>query len=446
MKEKMLRWIISFGIVVLIGVIAAEPAYSDNETGTLPRSSWFAFTSDPQFPWTDKTDEGVSETEEAKKARSRELITQQYDSINSLKRELGDRLAAVLVNGDLTAFGHWSELQTYYNELLPRLKPRVFIGLGNHDYGNNVDDCFENRCATDSVRKFVDWARQTGVTNMDIYEHSDYTFPSLATLTTGSLAYSVDIGDVHVIQLNNYAGYSRTWEGFVSAEARKFRFEISPSTRWLERDLALARQKGQIIIVNMHQPEIDGLSNLLSRYGVTAVFTGHFHGSSGNSWLFAGVPAFTIGSASQSTWLLAELDRVEKKLRVYGVERNDPTKKRLIRVLDVIQDVGSAPVPAPDYHITFFNSGGYVARYSVSWNVDGKPSTVSTGALLLGNKRTFLIPGNATEIQAFGENWTGLVWEPLRTIFDVRVLPTGKNQCFKTWGTTLNAAWNQSEC
>ena len=42
------------------------------------------------------------------------------------------------------------------NDSIARLKQPVYLGLGNHDYENNVNDCADNSCARRSVYWFVD--------------------------------------------------------------------------------------------------------------------------------------------------------------------------------------------------------------------------------------------------------------------------------------------------
>lgn len=61
------------------------------------------FTSDPQFPWVDiNRPSGENEL----KSQSRELITKQYNDISRLINIYQRDTRGIIVNGDLTAFGH----------------------------------------------------------------------------------------------------------------------------------------------------------------------------------------------------------------------------------------------------------------------------------------------------------------------------------------------------
>lgn len=98
-------------------------------------ASYFVFTSDPQYPWTKRTDEGLSEDQGWAKQESETRIRAQYSSINQAHNTYGKQLKAVFINGDLTAFGHYWQLQTMY-PLFRILTPPYYLGLGNHDYKN----------------------------------------------------------------------------------------------------------------------------------------------------------------------------------------------------------------------------------------------------------------------------------------------------------------------
>ena len=65
----------------------------------------------------------------------------------------------MIVNGDLTAFGRGHELE-WYKEIYGKLIPRVYPGLGNHDYANNVDECAQNQCANRMVLYLRDEVRR----------------------------------------------------------------------------------------------------------------------------------------------------------------------------------------------------------------------------------------------------------------------------------------------
>jgi hypothetical protein len=47
------------------------------------------FTSDPQYPWTEKTDAGETQTDSERDSRSKWLIETQYDDIASFRKNFG---------------------------------------------------------------------------------------------------------------------------------------------------------------------------------------------------------------------------------------------------------------------------------------------------------------------------------------------------------------------
>ena len=93
----------------------------------------------------------------------------QRRSIYDLNRRLENKPKALIMNGDLTNYGHTYELTKFKvvsNEFRLRKKinfPEIFqeewmslplkllVGLGNHDYEINIDDCAGNRCANNML-------------------------------------------------------------------------------------------------------------------------------------------------------------------------------------------------------------------------------------------------------------------------------------------------------
>lgn len=102
-----------------------------------------------------------------------------------------------------------------------------------------------------------------------------------------------------------------------------------------------------------------------------------------------------------------------------------------------------SPQNAADGWVSFVNMSGYVARYTFKYTLDGKTLSLSTGNMELGKEQHFTIPGRATNILVKGEGMTGLLWEPWRTTFE-KTFTTPPNQCFKSFGTTLNQQWDNN--
>lgn len=368
-------------------------------------------------------------------------------SMNSLIEQVGKAsVEGVIMNGDITEYGHEAELSTM-EEIYGKLSVTLYPGLGNHDYANNVDDCWENNCANRMVLYLRDRVRALNIKNFDYGEREYYKFPEIVKEHYGSLAYSWDIKNVHFVQLNNFPTYTRSWSSYVSGKARRYAFNITSSLGWLEKDLAKARSQGKAIIINFHDPydkwESTEFKNIIEKYRVSAIFFGHYHNNLGiyrNRAKYGNVPAFYCGSSIRHKYLLVNFTNDQLIVdKVYsddgGVRRERDGAYSLITVREDIQP------PPSDGSITFFNEGGYVAKYELVYYLDGKKKTHETGKLALGNKKTYTLPGRATRIRVKGMAMTGLVWDPWKTIFDESVSNV-TTKCYKSYNTTLNPKWN----
>lgn len=301
----------------------------------------WVFTSDPQYPWTERSDNGLEESTSQKLARSKALLEAQYTNVADYRRAHGGPAAVpVMINGDMTAFGHADQRKFIASLLAHTLNNQYDYGLGNHDYANNVDDCFLNNCAGGSVKDFIDRYRgKTGSMDLTTRNSGGLTY-------SGSLAYSKSYGDVHVVQLNNEPTYSVNFTAGSALTFNKIRYEISHSLDWLERNLKDARAQGKVIILNMHNPGDwkDGYAKggrfreMIERYGVTAVFAGHFHlhlGGYKRPDFFGSVPVFVSGSASQQTYLTADFSEDRKQLTVSRVTNNNWRGRSVEAVIEV---------------------------------------------------------------------------------------------------------------
>lgn len=301
------------------------------------------FVSDPQYPWTDLTDLDISDPN--KEARSKELIGLQYSDIASFRKlNGGASRIPVMINGDITAYGHGGERSYMKSVLDDKLEGLYDYGLGNHDYANNVNDCFLNNCAAGSLNDFKDryWGK---VESMDLAAKGQ----GFGKAYYGSLAYSKSFGEVHMVQLNNEPTYSvRFSSGNPFAPTD---FEISPALDWLEQDLKSARERGKIIILNLHKAsEWDGsddqqsrFQRMIEQYKVTAIFGGHDHWKAGRyfDWnmdqRFGTVPVFLSGSASQQTYLIASFSRDRQSLTVSIVQRSNWPSREVAEVIPVLR-------------------------------------------------------------------------------------------------------------
>ncbi len=331
-KSKLL---VCFALAVIIPV-----AYGASSTET-PRH--MVFVSDPQYPWTDLTDDGLPDP--SKEVRSKELIALQYSDISSFRRMNGGASRIpVMINGDITAFGHGGERSYMKSVFENELEGIYDYGLGNHDYANNVDDCFLNNCAAGSVNDLKERYWGT-VDSMDLGVRSS----GLGKVIYGSLAYSKSFGDVHLVQLHNEPTYSVSFSAgnpFASTV-----FEITPALDWLERDLKSARAQGKIIILNMHKvydwdgngEQIARFRQIIEEHRVTAIFGGHDHWGAGEwrRWegkeRFGDVPVFLSGSASQQTYLITGFSNDGQSLTVSVVENSNWPSRKTVSVIPVVR-------------------------------------------------------------------------------------------------------------
>lgn len=329
-------------VALLLSTAFLSSVYADDT----PRHMVFA--SDPQYPWTDQSHSGGNETAEVRDLRSAAFIEAQYNSIQEFRNQHGGSKAVpVMINGDITAFGHEAQ-RTYMKGTLAKiLNDEYDYGLGNHDYANNVDDCLLNNCAAGSVDDFIDryWGK---VDNMDLGAKD----ASFGRTYYGSLSYSRTMGDVHWVQLHNEPTYEVNFTAGSALLFNKRDYEITHSLDWLEKDLKAARDKGKIIILNMHKPArwdakewggdsglVDRFREMIARYGVVAVFAGHLHEYLGKftytSETFGRVPVFLSSSADKGGYLIVTMSEDKAWLFVNIVENNDWSARRIIASLPI---------------------------------------------------------------------------------------------------------------
>ena len=388
------------------------------------------FISDTQYPWTAKDDDGKPIGKEEKKKQSTISNENHVKSINSLIPKVNN-LVGTILNGDITAYGHDWQLEEF-ERIWKGLKVKKYLGLGNHDYMNNVNNCYQNNCANRMVNYMKDHIKGLGF-KADWKEKDYYEFPSLVKESDGSLAYSWNQGHVHFVQLQNFPLYTKSWSNYLAGNAKRYTYNIKNSLNWLDNDLAKARKTGKAIILNFHDSKEHWASgftaikaaelkqqflDIINKYEVTAVFCGHFHKLVGKHGSYGTIPIIYSGAASQSTYILANFTK--DKLIIDKVSSVNGGATRTNLGSYALKKPVKNLVPTPtDGRITFFNEGGYVAKFYISYKLDGKDVAYNTGNMALGNKKTYDIAGRATNVYINGKSKTFLVWNPWKTIFNV---------------------------
>lgn len=335
-----MKWLESKRLWACFALLFVTPFVSGITLAETPRH--IVLASDSQYPWSDLTDNNQSDPN--KEARSKELLELQYSDISSFRSlNGGASRIPVMINGDITAFGHGGERSYMKGVFEKKLEGLYDYGLGNHDYANNVDDCFLNNCAAGSINDLKDryWGKAP---SMDLAGRSE----GLKTIFYGSLAYSKDFGDVHLVQLNNEPTYTVSFSS--GNPIAPTVFEITHALDWLEGDLKKAREQGKIIILNMHKvyrwqgsdEQISRFRKMVEQYKVTAVFGGHDHWGAGSySWgardYFGNVPVFMSGSASQQTYLIASFSSDGQSLVVNVVSNSNWPSRKVAKVIPVLK-------------------------------------------------------------------------------------------------------------
>ncbi len=295
--------------------------------------------SDPQIYWACKTTECESSAS-GEKAQGELSNDWHVKSINKLVSKIPfDKFGGVIVNGDLTAFGHSHEYDAfikYYES--KNFKHNLYTGLGNHDYGkNNVNDSWQNNCALRMVDYMVNRARSYNPRSLDVVEKSYYKFPSRRHDFTGSLGYTFDIGKFRFVQLHNYPTWQTSFNGWNFGKARRDSVNIKSSMNFVKKELQKDRNK--VFIFNWHDAKeyFDGKSrkqfaDMCNNNKCPAVFAGHFHNINGKYTDYVGsrkrIPVYLSGSASYNKYLkvrfqkdritITKINSVSGNVKEYG--------------------------------------------------------------------------------------------------------------------------------
>jgi hypothetical protein len=212
---------------------------------------------DPQVSWWTATDWPAGCSVGDVKCASNVEMTDRVNAIKAITTTNGGKWPdghaitppeGLVINGDLTAFWQKSFIAPYnkdepgdyrrhFVDGLPNMN--VLPGLGNHDYANNVNDCYSsissgsNGCA----RAAVDYMRYL------LSSATEPNFPGqqIESWDRDSLSYSWTRGNYRFIQMNLYPLYARS------------EIDIKPSVSWLKAELTRAKAEGRYVILNSHE-------------------------------------------------------------------------------------------------------------------------------------------------------------------------------------------------
>lgn len=330
--NKMIKSITLSASILVGTIMVGTTAFADIDYS-------FVVTSDPQFPWTAKTDDGIYQSDSDLRAESAALILNQYDSINDYSTSIGNKVIHTYVNGDVTAYGQGSQWSRM-DQLFSRLKMPYSYGLGNHDIENNFEDTFLNQAWRITFNRMHTYRPHNWISK-DTWKE-DYFFESKHV---GSLNYSQKIADFRMITANNYPTMHLS-----CSEGPGPTYWLTPGMDYIERQLEEARSANQPAILYIHKPNDWKLGSdpqgrfkaMVEKYydngTLRAVFAGHYHKTIGKvsyPQYFGKVPVYSSGSASQKTYLTAEVDHSKNEMKIYRVIGNVWEKKQLIDTIAI---------------------------------------------------------------------------------------------------------------
>lgn len=340
--------------------------------------SYIAFMSDTQYPWNACTDDqycdqatygfnkqctGCTQVSHCTKNNdeSERTIVSQLNSIADFGWSIGGpQKLSVMINGDITSYGHGDEwdkmtqpgnkglLQAYFRQAgFP-----FYFGLGNHDYLNNLSDCASDGCVANSLERV--YSSGSGGAQPFVPDKAYYdVWPSASNRHQGSFSFYVDLADdIRLIQLN---GYPTAFPNSYVHLAKDYVLDTSNVISWLKDKLNTNRK----VILCLHQPDDwqpqlstvynkntpsdvqdaanTAFTNFISQYKdkILGVFAGHYHYSAGEytnySKNFGGIPVFLSGSVMYRSYLIAAV--YSDRLEVYLVCDNDWGNKQLIKTI-----------------------------------------------------------------------------------------------------------------
>lgn len=381
---------------------------------SLHDTTYMIITSDPQYPWKPEYD-GVKGDCGEEGACSRALIEAQYASINRFVRN--KHVLGTFINGDLTAFGHGWQIG-YMRTAIKSLRTPVYLGLGNHDYENNVNDCYENSCVRESVHWFREHMAAMPLDAFDVREDRYYNFPSNRTDIHGSLGWTKRFSDLTVIQVNNYPEYETYAQGWNFGSARREQIFINDGMRWLEGQLRRERAAGQAIIVMSHIGSGSAaFTALLNRYEVSALFAGHEHEWIGPEpfWNKGQVPVFFSGSAVHRSYLIAERNYNNPELKLWVVEDNNEYNRRLAATIPLKRTPRYIDSELKSW-ITIKDTAYLDGELRVRFNFTNRTRSERTEPSYVGDVDAFRIPAWANHMTVHLERRQGAPTNPWRTV------------------------------
>lgn len=377
-----------------------------------------------------------SDSVEIIKKLSKEYMSNHSASMNAYTADNGgiNKVKGVIINGDLTEYGNSDELKAYKENYDDKITATIYPGLGNHDISNNFRDdngngCAYNHCFNRMIVYYYNKIAKLKNVTFDAFDGGvTYGNGEAKHAYSGSFAYSWDEGNVHFVQLNNYPNYTATSSffypgGFEMLDAgTRYDVEWKSALSWLKRDCAIARNKGQAIILNFHDwnghfTDKTDFDQILIDYKVSAVFTGHIHNQCEkieSKRIAAGTYTniFRSGAAFYNDYLAAKL--YTDSMEVYKVSsENGSHYETSLGKFPLYHPKPSVAVVVPNKvgQLSFYNATGLICYWTLEYDRPSQPHVKNeSGNKAAGAGWQQSIPDDAKNIKVKMQ-YLGLGWE-----------------------------------
>ncbi|PIC18489.1 hypothetical protein B9Z55_024362 [Caenorhabditis nigoni] len=251
------------------------------------------------------------------KMESRYANRVQKESLAKFIDDQNVKPSALIINGDITQNGRQDELEEFHTNWLKNISIPVILGLGNHDYQDNLKTC--KNCTHFMLMWYTAYLKKMYL-NADLQK----TRNKSETLVTGSMSWKKKMCSAngktcaHVVQLNNKLDYG------LDFTFNSVRWNISSPRSYILNELN-----------RLHVSEIDGIGDIrftehdfsdLEQVPRIAVFNAHWH-ESHNATIECiyglKVPFIFVGSVPRNRFSFLQMD--QNKAIITGYEAIDMT-------------------------------------------------------------------------------------------------------------------------